>query len=317
MRSYLIRRVLLIIPTFIVVSMIIFLILRLIPGNVIDTIAAQYIYLSNLDKTAIEKALGLNVPLYIQYFRWMGQIFLHGNFGKSFVTNLPVTTDIKARWPVTFELGIMALILAQLIALPVGIYSAMRQDTVGDYITRTIAVLLIAVPDFWVATLVIVFPSIWWHYTPSIMLISFGKDPLGNLKMFIIPAIVLGMQLSGMTMRMMRTMMLEVLRQDYIRTAWAKGLTERVVVMRHALKNAFIPVITIIGWQIPLLVGGAVIIENIFQLPGMGQLMVSSVQQRDYPTISAIMIILTSAVLVLNLFIDMVYSFLDPRIHYK
>ena len=317
MRSYLIRRVLLIIPTFIVVSMIIFLILRLIPGNVIDTIAAQYIYLSNLDKTAIEKALGLNVPLYIQYFRWMGQIFLHDNFGKSFVTNLPVTTDIKARWPVTFELGIMALILAQLIALPVGIYSAMRQDTVGDYITRTIAVLLIAVPDFWVATLVIVFPSIWWHYTPSIMLISFGKDPLGNLKMFIIPAIVLGMQLSGMTMRMMRTMMLEVLRQDYIRTAWAKGLTERVVVMRHALKNAFIPVITIIGWQIPLLVGGAVIIENIFQLPGMGQLMVSSVQQRDYPTISAIMIILTSAVLVLNLFIDMVYSFLDPRIHYK
>jgi peptide/nickel transport system permease protein len=317
MRSYLIRRVLLIIPTFIVVSMIIFLILRLIPGNVIDTIAAQYIYLSNLDRTAIEKALGLNVPLYIQYFRWMGQIFLHGNFGKSFITNLPVTTEIKARWPVTFELGIMALILAQLIALPVGIYSAMRQDTVGDYITRSIAVLLIAVPDFWVATLVIVFPSIWWHYTPSIMLISFGKDPLGNLKMFIIPAIVLGMQLSGMTMRMMRTMMLEVLRQDYIRTAWAKGLTERVVVMRHALKNAFIPVITIIGWQIPLLVGGAVIIENIFQLPGMGQLMVSSVQQRDYPTISAIMIILTSAVLVLNLFIDMAYSFLDPRIHYK
>ena len=317
MRSYIIRRVLLIIPTFIVVSMIIFLILRLIPGNEIDTIAAQYIYLSNLDKTAIEKALGLNVPLYIQYFRWMGQIFLHGDFGKSFITNLPVTTEIKARWPVTFELGILALILAQLIALPVGIYSAMRQDTVGDYITRTIAVLLIAVPDFWVATLVIVFPSIWWHYTPSIMLISFGKDPLGNLKMFIIPAIVLGMQLSGMTMRMMRTMMLEVLRQDYIRTAWAKGLTERTVVMRHALKNAFIPVITIIGWQIPLLVGGAVIIENIFQLPGMGQLMVSSVQQRDYPTISAIMIILTSAVLILNLLIDMVYSFLDPRIHYK
>jgi peptide/nickel transport system permease protein len=317
MRSYIIRRILLIIPTFIVVSMIIFLILRLIPGNVIDTIAAQYIYLSNLDKTAIEKALGLNVPLYIQYFRWMGQIFLHGDFGKSFITNLPVTTEIKARWPVTFELGILALILAQLIALPVGIYSAMRQDTVGDYITRTIAVLLIAVPDFWVATLVIVFPSIWWHYTPSIMLISFGKDPLGNLKMFIIPAIVLGMQLSGMTMRMMRTMMLEVLRQDYIRTAWAKGLTERVVVMRHALKNAFIPVITIIGWQVPLLVGGAVIIENIFQLPGMGQLMVSSVQQRDYPTISAIMIILTSAVLILNLLIDMVYSFLDPRIHYK
>ncbi|MGD1040299.1 MAG: ABC transporter permease [Dehalococcoidales bacterium] len=317
MRSYIIRRILLIIPTFIVVSMIIFLILRLIPGSVIDTIAAQYIYLTNLDKAAIEKALGLNVPIYIQYFRWMGQIFLHGNFGKSFVTNLPVVDDIKARWPITFELGIMALLIGQLIALPVGIYSAMRQDTVGDYITRSIAILCIAVPDFWVATMVIVFPSIWWHYTPSIMLISFGKDPLGNLKMFIIPALVLGMQLSGMTMRMMRTMMLEVLRQDYIRTAWAKGLKERVVIMRHALKNAFIPVITIIGWQIPLLFGGAVIIENIFQLPGMGQLMVSAVQQRDYPTISAIMIILTSVVLILNLLIDLVYSFLDPRIHYK
>ena len=317
MRSYIIRRILLIIPTFIVVSMIIFLILRLIPGSVIDTIAAQYIYLTNLDKAAIEKALGLNVPIYIQYFRWMGQIFLHGNFGKSFVTNLPVVDDIKARWPITFELGIMALLIGQLIALPVGIYSAMRQDTVGDYITRSIAILCIAVPDFWVATMVIVFPSIWWHYTPSIMLISFGKDPLGNLKMFIIPALVLGMQLSGMTMRMMRTMMLEVLRQDYIRTAWAKGLKERVVIIRHALKNAFIPVITIIGWQVPLLFGGAVIIENIFQLPGMGQLMVTAVQQRDYPTISAIMIILTSVVLILNLLIDMVYSFLDPRIHYK
>jgi peptide/nickel transport system permease protein len=297
--------------------MIIFLILRLIPGSVIDTIAAQYIYLTNLDKAAIEKALGLNVPIYIQYFRWMGQIFLHGNFGKSFVTNLPVVDDIKARWPITFELGIMALLIGQLIALPVGIFSAMRQDTVGDYITRSIAILCIAVPDFWVATMVIVFPSIWWHYTPSIMLISFGNDPLGNLKMFIIPALVLGMQLSGMTMRMMRTMMLEVLRQDYIRTAWAKGLKERVVIMRHALKNAFIPVITIIGWQIPLLFGGAVIIENIFQLPGMGQLMVNAVQQRDYPTISAIMIILTSVVLILNLLIDLVYSFLDPRIHYK
>ncbi len=317
MRSYIIRRILLIIPTFIVVSIIIFLILRLIPGSVIDTIAAQYIYLTNLDKTAIEKALGLNVPIYIQYFRWMGQIFLHGNFGKSFVTNLPVVDDIKARWPITFELGIMALLIGQLIALPVGIFSAMRQDTVGDYVTRSIAILCIAVPDFWVATMVIVFPSIWWHYTPSIMLISFGKDPLGNLKMFIIPALVLGMQLSGMTMRMMRTMMLEVLRQDYIRTAWAKGLKERVVIMRHALKNAFIPVITIIGWQIPLLFGGAVIIENIFQLPGMGQLMVNAVQQRDYPTISAIMIILTSVVLILNLLIDLVYSFLDPRIHYK
>jgi peptide/nickel transport system permease protein len=278
---------------------------------------AQYQYVTQLDKQAIEHSLGFDVPLIVQYGRWIGQIFLHGDLGKSLWTKTPIINEIKARWPVTLELGILGIIIAQLIALPVGIYSAIRQDKPGDYFARSFAILLIAIPNFWVATMVIVFPSLWWGYMPSIRLIRFTADPIGNLKMFIIPAIVLGMEFSGMTMRMTRTMMLEVLRQDYIRTAWAKGLEERVVIMRHALKNALIPVITIIGWQLPVLIGGTVIIENIFQLPGMGQLIINATQQRDYTVVSAVLFLFAFVILLINLLVDMTYAFLDPRIHFK
>ncbi|GAH68647.1 unnamed protein product, partial [marine sediment metagenome] len=212
---------------------------------------------------------------------------------------------------------ILALIVAQLIALPIGIYSALRQDTWGDYIGRSFAILCIAVPSFWVATMVIVFPSKWWGWSPPIMLIRFTEDPIGNLQMFIVPAIVLGMAMSGMTMRMTRTMMLEVLRQDYIRTAWAKGLRERVVIIRHALKNALIPVITVIGFQLPVMIGGAVIIEQIFCLPGMGRLLVNATLGRDYMVVSGIMLILGFGMVFINLMVDLTYGFLDPRIHYK
>ena len=289
MRAYIIRRLLLVIPTVLIVSLIVFFMIRLIPGSIVDTMVAQYQYVTQMDKQAIEHSLGFDVPLIVQYGRWIGQIFLHGDLGKSLWTKTPIINEIKARWPVTLELGILGIIVAQLIALPVGIYSAIRQDKMGDYFARSFAIMAIAVPNFWVATMVIVFPSIWWGYMPSIRLIHFTVDPIGNLKMFIIPAIVLGMEFSGMTMRMTRTMMLEVLRQDYIRTAWAKGLSERVVIIRHALKNALIPVITIIGWQLPVLIGGTVIIENIFQLPGMGQLIINATQQRDYTIVSAVM----------------------------
>lgn len=275
MRAYIIRRLILIIPTVFLVSLIVFFLIRLIPGSVVDIMVSQYQYVTKMDKQAIEHALGFDVPMIVQYGRWIGNILLHGDLGNSLWTRSPIINDIAARWPVTLELGFLGIVIAQIIALPVGIYSAIRQDTFGDYIARSFAILCIAVPGFWLGTLVIVFPSIWWGYMPPIRLIHFSVDPIGNLKMFVIPAIVLGMEMSGMTMRMTRTMMLEVLRQDYIRTAWAKGLKERVVVIRHALKNALIPVVTIIGWQLPLLIGGTVIIENIFGLPGMGQLLIS------------------------------------------
>jgi len=165
--------------------------------------------------------------------------------------------------------------------------------------------------------MIVVFPSLWWGYTPPIILIPFTEDPIGNLKMFILPAVVLGMLLSGVNMRMMRTMMLEVLRQDYIRTAWAKGLRERTVIMRHALKNALIPVVTIIGLQMPIMIGGTVILEQIFCLPGIGRLLLHSIQHRDYPIVTGVMLFFASAMLLVNLVVDLTYGFLDPRVHYR
>ena len=329
MRAYIIRRLLLIIPTLFLVSLIIFFLVRLIPGDVVDAIVAQYSqsgYFVEIDRAAIEHELGLDVPVFTQYGRWIGvwpqddgsfSGIFQGDLGTSLVTPTPVSREIGARWPVTLELGILALIVAQIIALPIGIYSALRQDTWGDYIARSFAIMCIAVPSFWVATMVIVFPSKWWGWSPPIMLIRFTEDPIGNLQMFIVPAIVLGMAMSGMTMRMTRTMMLEVLRQDYIRTAWAKGLRERVVVIRHALKNALIPVITVIGFQMPVMIGGAVIVEQIFNLPGMGRLLVNATLGRDYTVVSGIMLILGFGMVFINLMVDLTYGFLDPRVHYK
>jgi len=313
------RRLLLIIPTIFLASLIVFFIIRLIPGSVIDLMLAQHDVSASLeqDKAMIEKALGLDVPIHIQYGRWMGRIILHGDLGKSLWSNTPVVDDIIAKVPVTFELGLMALITALLISFPIGIYSAIRQDTFGDYIGRSFAILCVAVPGFWLGTMVIIYGAIWFGWSPPIQLIPFVKNPVENLKQFIVPAIVLGMALSGVTMRMTRTMMLEVLRQDYIRTAWSKGLRERIVVIRHALKNALIPVVTLIGLQLPILVGGTVIIEQIFALPGMGRLIVNATFERDYPIITGTMIFFATAVLLINLFVDLTYAWLDPRIHYK
>jgi peptide/nickel transport system permease protein len=266
---------------------------------------------------SIKHELGLDVPIYIQYWRWLGNLVLHGNLGNSLWTGTPVMNEIKQRWPVTFELGILALLVTQVIALPIGIYSAIRQDSWGDYFARSFAIICIAVPSFWLGTLVIVYPSIWWGYSPPVMYIPFNVNPIGNLKMFIIPAIVLGVSGAGTNMRLMRTMMLEVLRQDYIRTAWSKGLTEGIIVIRHALKNALIPVVTMIGYQLPVLVGGAVIVENIFDLPGMGRLLTEATTDRDYPIVTGVVLLISLVLVLINLLTDMSYGFLDPRIHYK
>jgi peptide/nickel transport system permease protein len=319
MRAYVVRRLLLILPTIFLASLIVFFIIRLIPGTVIDLMLAQHDVSASMeqDRAMIEKALGLDVPIHIQYGRWMGNIILHGDLGNSLWSNTPVVDDIIAKVPVTFELGLIALIIALLIAFPIGIYSAIRQDTFGDYIGRSFAILCVAVPGFWLGTMVIIYGAIWFGWSPPIQLIPFVKNPVENLKQFVVPAIVLGMALSGVTMRMTRTMMLEVLRQDYIRTAWSKGLRERVVVIRHALKNALIPVITLIGLQLPILVGGTVIIEQIFALPGMGRLIVNATFERDYPIITGTMIFFATVVLLINLSVDLTYAWLDPRVHYK
>jgi peptide/nickel transport system permease protein len=317
MWQYITRRLLLAIPTIILATLIVFITIRLIPGSILTLMEQQYSYIQNINMDVIKHNLGLDVPVYVQYFRWVGNIILHGDFGKSMWTTTSVISEISAAWPVTLELGILAIIISQLIALPIGIFSALRQDTWGDYLARSFAILFIAIPGFWIATLVMVFPSIWWGWTPSIVYIPFVKDPIGSLGMFILPAVVLGLNGSGSTMRMTRTMMLEVMRQDYIRTAWAKGLRERVVVTRHTLKNALIPVVTIIGMQLPSVIGGAVIIETIFGLPGMGRLIVTSTTQRDYTMVSGVMLFFAVGLVLINIIVDLTYGILDPRVHYK
>ena len=210
----------------------------------------------------------------------------------------------------------MAILIGLLIALPVGIYSAIRQDTAADYVGRSVAIIGLATPNFWLGIMVMIYPAIWWGWSPPLELVSFTEDPLGNLWGFLIPSLILGTASAAATMRMTRTMMLEVLRQDFIRTAWSKGLKERAVVIRHAVKNALIPVVSLIGLQLPILVGGAVIMENIFNLPGLGRLMLIALEERDYPMVSGINLFFAIGVVGINLLIDLVYAVLDPRVRY-
>ena len=317
MRAYLIRRLLLIIPTLLILSILVFLSVRFIPGDVIDAMFGDMQYFAGVDREAFERRLGLDVPVYVQYGRWIGGIFLHGTLGESLLGGYSVEDRIIGRLPVTIELGLLAIVIGLLIALPVGIYSAIRQDTAADYVGRSIATIGLAMPNFWLGLMVMLFPAIWWGWSPPVQWVPFAEDPLGNLAVLIIPSLILGTASAAATMRMTRTMMLEVLRQDYIRTAWSKGLKERVVIMRHTVKNALIPVVTLIGLQLPILVGGAVIMENIFNLPGLGRLMVLVLEQRDYPVVSGINLFFATAVVLFNLLIDLLYSYLDPRVRYE
>ncbi|HEX9976290.1 MAG TPA: ABC transporter permease [Dehalococcoidales bacterium] len=320
MRTYIIRRLLLIIPTLFIVSIMVFLSVRFIPGSVIELMAGNMAAQAELSQEEIieiiRHQMGLDAPVHVQYIRWVGGVF-HGDLGTSLWTNRPIFDEIVQRIPISLELGIMAIITGLLIAFPIGIYSAIRQDTIGDYVGRSFAIMCIAVPGFWIGTLVFVYPAIWWNWSPPVEYIPFTANPGANLMQFLIPGVIMGMVMSGVTMRMTRTMMLEVLRQDYIRTAWSKGLRESVVVIRHALKNALIPVVTIVGLQLPIIIGGAVIMEQIFVLPGIGRLMVDALGQRDYPIISGINIMMATVILLANLLVDLTYAWLDPRIRYR
>jgi len=329
MLAYTIRRLLLIIPTMILVTIIVFLSVRFIPGSVVDMMVSQMSSQGGVSKLTVDtlrKNMGLDVPIYLQYGRWLGVApqedgsvhgLIEGDLGKSLWKQQNVIGLITERLPVTFELGLIAIITALLSSIPLGVYSAIRQDTWGDYVGRTLSILFISVPSFWLGTMVMVYPSIWWGWAPSLVYVPLARNPVGNLVQFIIPGFIMGMIMGGTLMRMTRTMMLEVLRQDYIRTAWAKGLNEKTVIVRHALKNAFIPVITIIGVMIPMVIGGSVVMEQIFALPGIGLLDFTALQQRDYTVISGVNVMIATVVLVTNLLIDLAYAWLDPRIKYS
>ena len=318
MSAYIVRRLLALLVTLVFASLIVFVTIRLIPGDVVDLMLSQNdVSASAKSRDDLIAALGFDKPMAQQYLIWIGNIVLRGDLGQSLWQQTPVTELLAARLPVTFELGALALVIALLIAIPVGIYSAIRQDTAGDYLSRSMSILLLAVPSFWLATMVVVFPSLWWGWSPRISFVGFFQDPAGNLGQLLLPALILGAGLSAITMRMTRTMMLEVLRQDYIRTAWAKGLSESVIVVRHALRNALIPVVTLIGLQTPLLIGGAVIMEQIFVIPGMGLLLLDAVTQRDYPIITGVFFVVGVAVMFINLLVDLSYGFLDPKVRVR
>ncbi len=330
MSTYIIRRLFLLPPTILLVTVIVFLTVRFVPGSLVDLLASQQAGESvvSLEEVAeqIRRDLGLDQAIWKQYLRWLGAWqqddgtfsgILQGDLGESLWTHRSILDDIVDKIPISLELGILAMVTALLIAFPIGTFSAIRQDTAGDYVGRSVAVFFMAVPGFWLATMIIVFPSVWWGWIPPVEYTPVTEDFAENIKQFIIPSILMGMVMSGVTMRMTRTMMLEVLRQDYIRTAWSKGLRERVVVIRHALKNALIPVVTIVGLQLPVLIGGTVIMEQIFNLPGMGRFMIESLGRRDYSVISGINVMMATVILMANLLTDLTYGYLDPRIRYR
>ncbi len=315
MKTYILRRLLAMAPTLFFASLIVFVSMRIIPGDVIDLMLAQNDVSTSLDREALEAAMGLDQPMATQYLRWAGDA-LRGDLGQSLWRSTPVAEQITDRLPVTFELGLLALVVALSVAVPIGILSATRQDSALDYTARSFSLLMLAIPGFWLGTLVMVFPSVWWRWAPAIEYTPFLADPIANLSHLIVPAILLGLSMSAITMRMTRTMMLEVMRQDYVRTARAKGLSERAVVVQHALKNGLIPVVTLIGLQAPLLIGGAVVMEQIFVIPGMGQLLLDGVYERDYPVISGVFLVVGVAILLINLLVDLSYGWLDPKVRY-
>jgi len=313
MRTYALRRLLVAIPSLLIASLIVFALPRLIPGDVVQLMLEEKAYGKDLDD--LRAKLGLNRPFYVQYFDWLGTV-ARGNLGESLWTRQPVLHELARRLPVTATLGLLALGVAVLIGIPIGVIAAVRQDGVLDFFARSAAILGLSIPGFVKAILVILLPAIWWGWTPLARFVEFAKDPVSYLLQFVLPAVILGIASAAAIMRLTRGMLLEVLRQDYVRTAWAKGLRERVVVLKHSLKNALIPVVTVLGLQVAGIAGGAVIIEWIFGIPGMGQFLVDAIVQRDYPVIQGVNLVIVTIIVLTNLAVDLVYAVLDPRIRY-
>jgi peptide/nickel transport system permease protein len=313
LRRYFARRLLVAIPSLVIASLIVFSLPRLLPGDVVQLMLEEKAYAKDLAE--LRAKLGLDRPMHVQYIEWLGRV-ARGDLGESLWTRRPVIEELGRRLPITAELGLLATFFAVLIAIPIGVISATRQDTLLDYVSRSIAIIGLSVPAFWIATLVIVLPAIWWGWRPATGFTEYSTSPILHLTQFLLPAVILGVGTSAALMRLTRAMLLEVLRQDYIRTAWAKGLRERIIVLKHSLRNAIIPVVTVLGNQIAQVVGGAIIIEYIFGFPGMGRFLFEAIVQRDYPVIQGVNLMVVSVIILVNLTVDALYAVLDPRIRY-
>jgi peptide/nickel transport system permease protein len=316
MHKYVLRRLLLALPVLLLSSLIVFGLMRVMPGDALTLLMGESGNVGEKELAKLRRDLGLDRPYHEQYAIWLWQM-VSLNPGHSIFTNEPIPVSLRKAIPVTLELATLAMLIGLVIAVPVGVLSATRQDSTSDYVGRVVAVSGLSLPDFWLATLVITFAAIWFQWIPPIGYVSFWESPWKNLQQFLLPAAVLGFRLSAATMRMTRSTVLEVLREDYVRTAWAKGLGGRIVVYKHALKNALIPVVTIVGGQLGVLLAGTVVVETIFALPGMGRLTVEAILFRDYPVVQTNVMLVAATLVTLNLVVDLTYAYLDPRIRYR
>jgi peptide/nickel transport system permease protein len=311
--GYVFRRVLSAIPTLLGVSIGIFLMVRLLPGDIIDILFGGDLTASEEVKAQAREQLGLNGSYPEQYWRWISGV-VQGDFGFSLRNTEPVSVVILDALPVTLELCILGLLIATLVGVPLGVISAVRRDRGSDYVARVGGLIGLSIPSFWLATLLLLFTSRVFGWVPPLNYISPFDDPIGNLSQFILPAISISVFTMAIVMRMVRATMLEVLGQDYVRTARAKGVSRRTVVSKHALRNALIPVVTIVGFEIGVLIGGAAIIETIFGLPGIGYTLLQAIFGRDYPVVQAMTLLIAVSFIFANLLVDILYGVLDPRI---
>jgi len=325
-QKYIAQRLLLTLPTVIMVTILTFLFLRVfLPADVIDLIIGEYGRNDPTLRASLEKELGLSGSLVNQYLEWVGVAWfwggekgiLQGDLGESLHSGRPVLGELKRRVPVSFELGLWGQMTAVATAVPLGVWAALRQDRFADYGLRSFAILINSMPSFWIAVLVITFGSIWFNWAPPINFKYLTEDPVGHLKIMALPALIIGLTPSGGLIRLVRTQMLEVLRQDYIRTAHAKGLSQNTVLYKHALRNALIPVVTVVGVNLPQIIAGTVIFEQIFIIPGMGRYLVDAVNNLDYPVIQGLNLVFALLLMFAILLVDISYAFLDPRIRFS
>ena len=320
MARYVARRAVYGLITIWLVTVIVFTMLRvLMPmfyGDVVDIMVGELARNDAALQQELRDQYGLSNSVPIQYVKWVGDL-VRGDLGESLYTGRSITNEMGRRLPVSLELGLIGLGSAALLAIPMGAVAALMQDKWPDYVLRIYAVGSNSVPGFWIAILIITFGSIWFRWAPPLTFAYLTQDPIKHVKIMLLPALLIGLTPSGGLLRIMRTQMLEVLRQDYIRTARAKGLSERAIVTRHAMRNSLIPVVTIIGLSLPGIIAGTALFESIFVLPGMGQYLVQSVGRLDYPVIQGTNLIFAVLIVAANLMVDVSYTFLDPRIRYR
>jgi len=313
--QYVLRRLALSVLVLFGVSILIFTMVRLLPGDVIDMMIGTEGSMTTSQQQVVRERYGLNDAWPVQYVRWLGGI-LQGNLGKSFRTGQEILPLIAARLPTTVELPVLAVLLSSVIAIPLGVISALARNGWADFVSRLLGLIGLSIPNFWLATILILVASFQFRWSPALIYVSPTQDPLANLQQMLLPVVSLAVFLTAIVMRMTRSTVLEVLGEDYVRTAYAKGLRDRVVINRHVLRNALIPVVTIIGLQAGTLLGGVVVIEQLFGLPGLGWTLLNGIYQRDYPVVQGTVLFFALVFALTNLLVDLTYAQLDPRIRY-